>query len=367
MLLDLTMAASIGQELVQINKELQSKYDALQAQRSPHSVSLEPSSPGVSHVQPRLTSDRKIQEAISLLQSQNEMLMTQIRHLEEESFESQKQGKKRIMLLEKEMSLLRSGLDLSQQRAQELESQLEEDRGREVRRMVHHKRLNALRQRLARPDNHFRSSRDFIPGTEPGVDNYSDTCSPPLSPDVSSDALPELSPIPSSSRKSLPPFIPTQESVTSSSVDDGLSNKLLQKITELEIANKELIASQLDIKARLENLNLSKDSNSIESPIESVPPLQIGDDRSLSGHRSGTLPQLRRRRVESQGSGQLRSKGLSAPPTPFFMDFPPGHSEMEIQSLLDELTQVQENTLGISDSPEQSFSEHNGEFESANK
>lgn len=344
---ELTMAASIGQELVQVNVDLQAKYDSLLTQRTPkRSASTRDTPIGspefhCSHP-PSFGTDHKIQEAISLLQSQNEMLIAQIHHLEEESTESQRQGKQRIRLLEKEMSLLRSGLELSQQRAHELENQLEEDRGREVRRLVHNKRLSALRQRLDRPDNPFRGRKETLSG-DAGSESGSESYSLPPSPAGTSrselearsftpvDTQEAASPTRSNSRLPVPaPDLLAQ----------NLSNQLLQKIVELEAANKDLMASQLEIKTRLESL--SNRSHSVDTPFEDAPTHSLVHTRSFS--ELGTLGgptangQLRRRRVESESDmGRPAYLHLSTPGSPI-KDDPVEHS------LLDELSRVQEDS-----------------------
>jgi len=226
--------------------------------------------------------------------------------------------------------------------------------------MVHHKRLNALRQRLARPDNRFRSSRDFVHGDEAAFER--DTESPPLSPDVFLDSLPDptLSPDPPltvlpsrTASLSHPQSAPSsdQSILTPITTDEKISNQLLQKIAELEKANKELIASQLDIKSRLDHLSIAKASDDIDSPVEVISeeynlPQQLGHRRSSSGimpnHDAGKS-RVRRRREGSSGPSQIRLQGASAPSTPFFMDFPQSHSEVT-PSLLDELDDTEDAT-----------------------
>lgn len=335
------MAASIGQELVQINMDLQSKYDSLLSQSSSRSEqSLE-------HRRTPLSNfgfDRKIQEAISLLQSQNEMLMSQIRHLEEESVGSQRQGMQRIKLLEKEMSLLRSGLELSQERAHDLESQLEEDRSRELRRVVHHKRLSALRQRLSRPDNRFHTWRECPSGTDTTSDQGSDTHTPPISPDnsFSSDSVSELIPAVSSTSQShsYTTSFSTSNGSLLMSEDTKFSNQLLQKIAELESANKKLIASQLEIKDRLESItSLPNPTFDIDDSDDGLQ-TPVLDCASLSRSRSLGHSQLRRRRVNSE---TLRRRSMVTQ-TQLFDSADP--SEKDEQSLFTELNNANED-LGL--------------------
>ncbi|KZS97832.1 hypothetical protein SISNIDRAFT_449420 [Sistotremastrum niveocremeum HHB9708] len=292
---ELTVAATVGKQLLQSNAILKQEHDALLARfpttpvRDPFYVPDRPDvkrsdSAWVSdddtdttavesfnsslHDRPKRRKSSRVMASpstLTYLSTQNDLLMARLAAIEKETSEAEKMGKENLRALEKEIGGLKAELEQSRQRARELEEQV---RSQSV---VKEARAKAERIRKMRG-----ASGPSTPSSEPAHD-----FAPPSS--HSFTTLPRRS---QSRRRSLMPmdtdsptdYDPDSESVTDLTLvkqqeaqafdEEVLRTELNRKIAQLETANREMVANHLETTARLEHA--TNEANALRKVFETL-------------------------------------------------------------------------------------------------
>ncbi|KAI0347114.1 hypothetical protein BDW22DRAFT_1351472 [Trametopsis cervina] len=329
---ELSLTSTFCKNLYQDNISLKTKHDALVARIPGQDISPSPSPTGLlsplpteasphyysvsrpgSPTSTSPTATRHVRRVsvtpgeLSILADQNAELLGKLEKLEEESAQADMAGKRKLRKLEKEIAGLRTELDKTREKGEELEQNLkkrgigltpEEEEEAKRKREEREERLKALKEKsgpvASASETSLQDIKDFAPAPElPRARTASNAKAPainlgtkpsPLSIQVEGTSL-DQPPLAVASPSEDSSYFPLNSSFTGSSLNSSTSQpapqleyalvaQLLAKIKELEDANTQITQEQKATGERLQAAQ--RDVESIRRAYE-----YLGDDLQI--------------------------------------------------------------------------------------
>ena len=275
--LELGVAAAVGKQLLETNLTLRQRHASIVSKTSPMPPTLSPlmmnsptpadalsppmtpiASPSVYHRTPGTTGSSRHSRRLSttpaqlsMLNKQNEELLAALANIQDETAAADLEGKQKLRKLEKEIAGLRSELESSHEKNNELESKIDTVQADQEHQRQRSRDLDVAStsgSKTITAENEERSQSPF------SFPNFAPLSTTPLKKAFERQAMEE------SAEPNLVAFPSSDPAESQPSAEYLLLSKLLAKIEELESTNRQILARHRETDSRLRNATNRSDA-----------------------------------------------------------------------------------------------------------